>query len=267
MASPKHVCYAVPENPWDDAFRATRHASQEGDVTQNWNDDPFYPTLPHLQGSSSSFENGTPTKFAGTSTHQSPRCVDMGSDFLSNEISSVGSGNHSSISTYSGGAASRRSSITVGTTIYRLPKRMAFFKPSSYNFNDSKSRLDAKREQAARKKALSLADAMAESGDIERGSQVRIMLKTWADVKMAETSRKNVTSTVYCHDPETVSGMKSAVDAQMEIYARKKAALMISDGRFPYDENASHLGDFLGDTPGYRHPPTREGDKRVQPIV
>ena len=88
-------------------------------------------------------------------------------------------------------------------------------------------------------------------------------IKVKAQIEKTETTRpKKELTPEDVRDPETVPGMVSKAGIAMEEDAKKKARIMISDGKYPYHEKAGHAIWSFHDVNRIR-----KTDGKINPIV
>jgi len=243
-----YLCCGVT-NPWDDIFSetATQQVPQEQNKT-DWNN-PFA-AAPQVNPESRS-EQFDSRSVGGYSTDT--RSVGTYNSGHAGTVTSAGSGTAGTVT-------------SVGTATYR---KVAPPKKTSTNLV-GKSLRDIEREEKARNRALKLSEGLMVTNKTNDGpSRGAMMLtqgsafnsspsshkseekalakkvdrilsqKTQVEVARTETTRKKADKTAEdVRDPETVRGMKAPIDIYNEKMANKQSALMISSGKFPYNENA-----------------------------
>eukprot|EP01083_Nonionella_stella_P236926 831646_1 len=265
-----YFCCGVT-NPWDDIFgeTATHQVPQDQNKT-DWNN-PFA-AAPQVSPETRS-EQYDSRSVGGYSTDA--RSIGTFNSGHADTVTSVGSGTAGTVTSVGSGTADTVTSVgsgtagtvtSVGSATYR---KVAPPKKTSSSMV-GKSLRDIEREEKARKRALKMSEGLMvlnKSNDgPSRGAMIltqgstfdsspatfkseekalakkvdRILSqKTQVEVARTETSRKNRERTAEdVRDPETVRGMKAPIDIYNEKMAKKQSALMISSGKFPYNENA-----------------------------
>eukprot|EP01083_Nonionella_stella_P148526 470303_1 len=243
-----YFCCGVT-NPWDDIFgeTATHQVPQDQNKT-DWNN-PFA-AAPQVSPETRS-EQYDSRSVGGYSTDA--RSIGTFNSGHAGTVTSVGSGTAGTVTSV-GSATKRKVNPPKNTSSNMVGKSLR----------------DIEREEKARKRALKMSEGLMvlnKSNDgPSRGAMIltqgstfdsspatfkseekalakkvdRILSqKTQVEVARTETSRKNRERTAEdVRDPETVRGMKAPIDIYNEKMAKKQSALMISSGKFPYNENA-----------------------------
>lgn len=255
-----YFCCGVT-SPWDDIFgeTATHQVPQEQNKT-DWNN-PFAAAAPQVSPETRS-EQYDSRSVGGYSTDA--RSVGTYNSGHAGTVTSVGSGTAGTVTSVGSGTAGTVTSV--GSATYRKvdpPKNTS-------SSMVGKSLRDIEREEKARKRALKMSEGLMVTNKSNDGPSRGAMIltqgstfdsspstykseekalakkvdrilsqKTQVEVARTETSRKNRERTAEdVRDPETVRGMKAPIDVYNEKMAKKQSALMISSGKFPYNENA-----------------------------
>lgn len=249
-----YFCCGVT-NPWDDIFgeTATHQVPQEQNKT-DWNN-PFA-AAPQVNPESRS-EQFDSRSVGGYSTDA--RSIGTYNSGHAGTVTSVGSGTAGTV-TSAGGTV---------TSVGSATKRKVNPPKNTSSNMVGKSLRDIEREEKARKRALKMSESLMITNKSNDGASRGAMIltqgstyetnasmkseekklakqvdrvlsqKTQVEVARTETSRKKREKTDEdVRDPETVRGMKAPIEIYNEKMAKKQSALMISSGKFPYNENA-----------------------------
>jgi len=269
MSSP-YFCCGVPANPWDDIFgdAATQPVAQDQAKAQDW-DNPFglappQPVQTRPEDARSVSTSATDNRSAGT---------------YGEEVRSVGSATYRSVD-----SRGSRDSNFENKTLKDIEREEAA-KKRAMKLSESLIAGDLQKGYTYQRKNAVLGGAvltpqqatkalegkkLAELSPDERVLVARIAMnqakETQNQIKKTETTRKPKDATAEdCRDPETIPGMKCKADITTEDGAKRQAALMISYGKYEYDEKAGVAIYSTADHPLAR---ARTADgKRINPIV